>query len=149
MTYEKSNNVIAVKYTALSKKEYATLLSVSDTAAARQKASQAVLNYLCDKYGIPRATVTVRNAKQPHRTGRENGRLASKTFGNYRVFSHTITIFNLTAVRGNIVAIKTFADTLLHEFMHHYDMQFLHFAETPHTAGFYKRISDLKNKLGN
>lgn len=40
-----------------------------------------------------------------------------------------------------------FYDTLLHEFMHHYDYKVLKLENSLHTSGFYQRISDLKNKL--
>ena len=73
--------------------------------------------------------------------------LHSKTLGNYAPLSMVITLFNKTAVKRQIVAIKTLADTLLHEFIHHYDYTRLNLGASPHTAGFYRRIGDLKTKL--
>ena len=46
------------------------------------------------------------------------------------------------------MSIKSFADTLLHEFTHHYDTRYLKI-ESRHTAGFYKRISSLKGNLSD
>lgn len=70
-----------------------------------------------------------------------------KTLGFYTVGRHHITIYNLTATTQKTVSIKTFYDTLLHEFMHHYDYKVLKLENSLHTSGFYQRISDLKNKL--
>ena len=61
--------------------------------------------------------------------------------------SPQITIYNKTAVKGDVISIKAFYDTLLHEFIHHYDYEVLKLDRSIHSAGFYKRISDLKNKL--
>ena len=69
-----------------------------------------------------------------------------KRYGSYRLGSATITIPNRTAVRGQIVASKTFLDTLLHEWLHHYDTLKLKL-NSIHTKGFYLRLSDLKGKL--
>ena len=46
-----------------------------------------------------------------------------------------------------VVAGKTFLDTLIHELMHHIDRKFLRIPSTPHSPGFYARIEDLKAKL--
>lgn len=70
-----------------------------------------------------------------------------KTLGFYTVGRNYITIYNLTATTQKTVSIKTFYDTLLHEFMHHYDYKVLKLENSLHTSGFYQRISDLKNKL--
>jgi hypothetical protein len=42
---------------------------------------------------------------------------------------------------------RSFADVLLHEFMHHYDYYYLNLSESVHSKGFYSRIRDLKAKL--
>ncbi|MBQ2441480.1 MAG: hypothetical protein II502_04730, partial [Paludibacteraceae bacterium] len=104
-----------------------------------------LINYLCGKFHIPTASVTVLNKPQPHATG-YNGKLKAKTFGVYKTGLMTITIYNQTAIKKQTISIKVFAETLLHEFMHHYDCEYLRIASL-HTAGFYKRISDLQRKL--
>jgi len=55
-------------------------------------------------------------------------------------------IYNTTAKTGKSVSIKSFADTPLREFIHHYDTRYLKI-KSAHTAGFYKRISSLKGYL--
>lgn len=146
--YEKSNKIETVKYNNLSNKEFSTLLK-AETLADRKKASQNLIDYLSNKYGIESVPVRVLDRVQDHST--RNGRLASKVYGKYTripgVSAVSIIIFNKTAVKKQTVSIKTFVNTLLHEFMHHYDYEVLKLSDSLHTAGFYKRISDLTNKL--
>ena len=44
---------------------------------------------------------------------------------------------------------KTIYETVSHEFIHHYYIVGLKLGDSLHTSGFYKRIGDLKEKLGN
>ena len=144
--YEKSNRITEVKLSRFSKKEYQSLLNASESIKDRQKAAQTLCDYLCSKFNMPKSTVKVVNRSQPHRTG-YSGRLQSKTLGTYTVQTQVITLYNLTAIKKQVVSIKVMAVTLLHEFIHHYVMTFLKLSDSPHTSGFYKRISDLENKL--
>lgn len=139
--YNKSNEIEEVKFTSF-RKEYASkVLKCGASATDRQRASQNLLNYLCDKYKIGRVklTVTTRPRKQIGRN--------TQLYGYYRPIIKTICIYNTTAKTDKAVGIKTFFDTLIHEFIHHYDFEYLKFSASPHTSGFYKRISDLKTKL--
>ncbi len=144
--YEKSNSIEKVNLTRFSKKEYQSILNACESIKDRQKAAQMLCDYLSDKFRISRAKVNVVNRAQPHSTG-YTGKLRSKTLGTYTVQTEVITMYNLTAVKKQAVSIKVFAGTLLHEFMHHYDMKYLKLGNSLHTAGFYKRISDLESKL--
>jgi len=45
--------------------------------------------------------------------------------------------------------IKTFINTLLHEFMHHYDYYYLRLPDSVHCKGFEARIRDLRKKLAS
>ena len=140
--YEKSNAIEVVDYTRLSHKEYNDLLGCTKN---RQHYAQKLVDYLCDKYKISRIPVRVVNSPRPHS-------VTKQTYGLYKCLPSikagvSITIWNITAKTGKEVAIKTFAGTILHEFIHHYDTEYLKIAST-HTAGFYKRICDLQKKLG-
>ena len=86
----------------------------------------------------------VSSARQYHK--KYQGRVVSKQYGYYRPASKYIYISNRTAVRGQILAAKTFIETLLHEWVHHYDFCSLKF-NSIHTSGFYARLNDLKEKL--
>ena len=144
-SYAKSNKIETVDYCRFSKVEYKRLLQCDERLLNRQLLAQSLCDYLCGKYGIPFVNVIVTDKPQPHATN--GSRLVRKTFGHYKPLHHVITMYNKTAVRKQVVSINTFVNTLLHEFMHHYDMTYLKLSTTPHTAGFYKRIADLKNKL--
>ena len=146
--YTKSNSIENVAFKAFSKVEANKVLASTENAKERQKNAQILCDYLCRKFKMPQCSVVVTERTQPHSTNMR-GSLRSKTLGNYRPLGAIITIFNKTAVKRQTVSIKTFFDTLLHEFCHHYDYQYLKFGDSLHTAGFYKRISDLKNKLTN
>ena len=136
--YEKSNKIEKVEYNKLSSKEYIKLLADNN----RQVCGQNLLNYLCDKYKINRIPLIV--LEKPRKSNKRGQTLGFYKYGPNRGIS--ITIYNLTAKTNTRVAIKRFADTLLHEFIHHYDNEYLKI-KSAHTCGFYKRITDLQNKL--
>lgn len=137
--YEKSNKIIAVEYSRFSSKEYnALLLDKTD----RAKSGQTLLNYLCDKYKISRIPLIVSNSNRKYNK-------YGQTYGLYSFANGKgirIVIYNKTAKTGQIIAIKAFINTLLHEFIHHYDTEYLKI-QSIHSAGFYKRIADLQTKL--
>jgi hypothetical protein len=140
--YEKSNKIESVDYSRLSNKEYKVLLNDS---LSRVSSGQGLLDYLCDKYGINRIPLYVMNSP------RKCNSRGCQTLGWYKYNINSgkgqcIIIYNLTAKTKVEVSIKRFVETLLHEFMHHYDTEYLKI-KTTHTCGFYKRITDLKNKL--
>lgn len=142
--YEKSNSIEEVRLNSFNKSYYGKLLKCGGSAKERQVVSQELINYLCDKFKIKRIPIYVKDWSQPHRVN-ENGKMRSKTFGRYWVHNR-IEIWNKTAIRNQTISINVFADTLIHEFIHHYDTYVLEI-DSIHSAGFYKRISDLTNKL--
>ena len=144
--FEKNNKIVSVKLNKFSKVEYNNLLKSSDDLKERQVNAQKLVDYLCDKFGISPTKVSVLNVAQPHSTN-ERGSLKTVKFGDYNTGSSNIRVWNLTAARKQTVSIKRFADTLLHEFIHHYDINCLKFQQSPHTSGFYKRLGDLSEKL--
>ncbi len=144
-SYEKSNSITSVSLNKFRKAEYERLLACGESESERQEASQRLLDYLCEKFGMPEVRVNVTLKKQLYRKTLHNGNVT--TYGYYKPLSRTIKIYNHTAKIGKVVAIKKFTETLLHEFMHHYDHCYLNIADSPHTTGFYKRISDLERKL--
>ena len=144
--YEKSNKYDRVSLNRFRHTEYNALLSCGDDITERKFAAQMLLNYLCEKFGIAGVSLYVSPRPQLH-TNKNNGNTKSKIYGCYYTNEHKITIYNKTAKLNKVVSIKVFADTLLHEFMHHYDYQYLKLGDSLHTAGFYKRIGDLKRKL--
>jgi len=61
--------------------------------------------------------------------------------------SPTIVIWMRTARRRQVVALRTFLRTLIHELCHHLDFELLGLPESFHTEGFYKRESSLVHQL--
>ena len=144
--YTRSNAILEVEHGKFSTPTYSALLSDDGD---REQRSQDLLDYLCDEFRIPRVKVIV--ADKPRKVsmgGRKttHGFIKVAGYGDRNV-SKYINVYNYTAKTHKVVAIKTFTGTLLHEFMHHYDLQYLKLDKTLHTAGFYTRISDLQRKL--
>src|SRR5260370_10326864 len=129
-------------------------LSILDesTAAGRQARGQALLDVLDEAAGLPPCKLTVADRPQRHRT--RGGKLEVKTYGYYRIAWEStprrgsIRIYNLTAIRQQVLAPKVFLETLLHEWVHHYDFTGLQLDRSPHTSGFFNRIRDLAETLG-
>lgn len=143
--YQKSNRITKAKITVSS----GTVILVNQLLKSadhksRQKLGEQLLDELCDGAKIDIVKLEIANTKQYHR--KSAGRVALKRYGYYRPASKNIHIHNLTAVRGQILAPKTFLDTLLHEWMHHYDTYKLRLRSI-HSKGFYQRVNDLKEKL--
>jgi hypothetical protein len=143
--YERSRHILSVDIhvSKISTTCARKLLQSADTAT-RQLHGDTLLDELSDAAEIDIVTLKISDAKQYHR--RRHGRVTFKQYGYYRPTSRYIYIHNRTAVRGQIVAPKTFLDTLLHEWVHHYDHCKLGL-NSIHSAGFYARIRDLKTKL--
>lgn len=144
--YTRSNAILEVEHGKFSTTTYATLLADDGD---REQRSQELLNYLCDEFHIPKVKFIV--ADKPRKVsmgGRKttHGFIRVAKYGDRNV-SKYISVYNYTAKTHKVVAIKTFMGTLLHEFMHHYDLQYLKLDKSLHTAGFYTRISDLQRKL--
>ena len=117
---------------------------VSKSAGIRQKLGQSLLEELNQGAKIDSTKLKVSETKQYHR--KYQGRVVSKQYGYYRPQSNYIYIQNQTAVRGQNLAAKTFLDTLLHEWLHHYDRLKLKL-NSIHTKGFYLRLKSVKEKL--
>ncbi len=144
--YNKSNKITAVKFPiSVRAKNITKKLLGSKSEESRQSLSDGLLDELADMAEIDIVNLKISKAKQYHK--KRNGRVAFKQYGYYKPRSKYIYINNRTAVRGQILAPKTFLDTLLHEWMHHYDHSKLGL-NSIHTAGFYSRLKDLKEKLG-
>ncbi|HAT03801.1 MAG TPA: hypothetical protein DCS29_03455 [Candidatus Magasanikbacteria bacterium] len=117
----------------------------SKSEELRQKYGDELLDELADLARIDIVRLKISSAKQYHK--KYKGRIVSRLYGYYKPGSKYIYINNRTAVRGQILAPKTFLDTLLHEWLHHYDHCKLGL-HSIHTSGFYARLKDLKEKVG-
>jgi hypothetical protein len=107
--------------------------------------AQRIADGICITLRVPLVRVRVALRRPPTRRGGELHGLYVP--GNARV-RDTITVWMLTAKRGQIVAYRTFLRTLLHELCHHLDYTLLHLRDSLHTQGFYQRESSLFAALG-
>ena len=146
--YEKSNSIESICITFSDKVRvlYRELLLCCDDAKVRQLMANKLCIELCKCFGL-KQVVELRVCNVPQDSRTVNGVCVSKTSGKYIHSQNMIVVFNKTAVRKQIVSIKVFSDTLLHEFAHYLDHSYYRFNESIHTSGFYKRIFDLKEKL--
>jgi hypothetical protein len=110
----------------------------------RLSLSEQLLDELSDLANIDIVEFNLIDDNQIHR--KRNGKIVMKRYGVYRVNTKAISIHNRTAARGQILAPKSFLDTLLHEWLHHYDFKKLKL-NSIHSRGFYLRLNDLKSKL--
>lgn len=122
---------------------YAKRLLSSTDVTERQSIGQSLLNEISRTLSISTPQLNINDKRQNHSL--KNGKLMRKTYGTYK--AGKITISNKTAIREAVLAPKTFLDTLIHEFMHHYDYEALKFPSSLHTAGFYYRLGDVMKKL--
>lgn len=97
------------------------------------RCSQRLVDSLCDAVGLPRIPVRV--------SGRRLVRGKVEYYG-FCARNGWMTLYSRTARRNRMVAFKTYLNTLIHEFMHHYDWHSLRI-ESMHTAGFYQRVGHL------
>jgi hypothetical protein len=152
-SYERSKGVesIAWREFPLGKGIALDLLNQS-SALDRQAKGQRLLEVLDRAAGLPDCKLVVADRPQKHQT--RGGKLALKTYGYYRVAwearrpSGSIRIYNLTAIRQQVLAPKVFLETLLHEWVHHYDFTGLELDKSPHTSGFFARIRAVAETLG-
>ncbi|MGQ3683854.1 MAG: hypothetical protein ACUBOA_02375 [Candidatus Loosdrechtia sp.] len=144
IAYKKSNTIKNTKFVPCRiTSGYTKKILASTDAHEREMLGQGLLNEISQSLSIPAPRLTVYDKRQSHSL--KDGKLMRKTYGMYK--KGHITINNKTAIRQAIVAPKTFLDTLIHEFMHHYDYEVLRLPASLHTAGFYYRLGDIIKKL--
>ena len=143
--YEKSNAILAIDFPVTRRARLVTKhLLRSRSAAVRNELGEQLLDELCDCARIDIVNLKIADARQYHK--RRGKRVVMRQYGYYRPASQSIYITNRTAVRGQILAPKTFLTTLLHEWMHHYDHCKLKL-NSIHTKGFYLRLGSLTEVL--
>ena len=106
-----------------------------------QRVAQVICDELCAALRVSSLRVEVKDIRPSNQRGELHGLYESA--GPRRV----ISVWMLTAKRGQVVAYKTFLRTLLHEMVHHLDYQLLRLRDSFHTDGFFKRESSLAHQL--
>ncbi|MBV8195562.1 MAG: hypothetical protein JOY80_08545 [Candidatus Dormibacteraeota bacterium] len=128
------------------------IAAAPDDHHERKRLAQMLVNELDDLAGLSPCAVTVADRPQVHE--HDGHRLQSKTYGYYQcsardgvVTGARIRIYHRTAVRQQVISPKVFLNTVLHEWVHHYDFAGLRLARSPHTSGFYTRLRALAESL--
>jgi hypothetical protein len=129
-------------------------LHASSGSRERELLGSALLEVLNATFGLPPCALAVADRPQVHSRD-EKGRLARATYGYYRCRIPSsgpaqrcaIRVYHRTAVRGQVVSATAFTNTLLHEWVHHYDFTGLGLRRSPHTAGFFARLRQLRSLL--
>jgi hypothetical protein len=99
---------------------------------------QQVVDVLDGCFGLPTKRVFLRDRPRPHR--RSQGRVVYEVHGECDP-DGPMEIYTRTAAYARPVALKSLLDTLLHEWIHHYD--FTRFGDSLHCDGFFERLAQV------
>jgi hypothetical protein len=108
-----------------------------------QALSQRLADGICTSLGVASVRVRVALRRPPLRGGELQGLYTPANGHGHDL----VTVWMLTAKRGQVVAYRTFLRTFLHELCHHLDYTLLHLRDSLHTQGFYQRESSLFHAL--
>lgn len=146
-TYRKSDEVTAVALADAA--ALAPLVGQTEAALgsgkrlATAKAANAFALAFCRQLGVPPVRITVRLVRPEIRGGALHGLYTFGADGK----PPGIEVWMKTAARARIVRFRTFLRTLVHELLHHLDVAKLHFEDSFHTQGFYRRESSVMRQL--
>lgn len=105
--------------------------------------SRSLISGLCNELKVAPVRVVVRSRRPVDEESELHGLYTPADGRRYAC----IEVWMRTAQRRKVVAFRTYLRTLLHEFMHHLDLELLQLPDSFHTEGFYKRESSLFKQL--
>ncbi|MBI4142761.1 hypothetical protein HY480_02720 [Candidatus Uhrbacteria bacterium] len=146
--YERSNAILVVELDVTEEvRMIARRIRVeSGETGHRQALAVELCDALCDGARIDVIRrVTISDARQWHK--KHANRIVFRQYGYYHPVRRYVYITNRTAARGQLLSAGAFLETLLHEWVHHYDHAKLGLRSI-HTSGFYARLRSLKEALG-
>lgn len=148
-SYEISNRVLSVDFRvtpAMRQKvgDLAIWLAAGDKSKVRG-ATQAVIGLLCEAARVPQTRFELLESAPAQFRG---DKAVVKLYGLCAP-DGTISLAFRTAVRRQVIAFKTYLNTLAHEFMHYYDARRLELDASFHTRGFYERVRHLVGRLAS
>jgi len=148
--YDRSDAIASVPLRATARLRQAVALLPAMLQSADRRRVEACAQLICDEITtilrIPAVHIAVNGTRPSNARGELHGLYTPRPSGAGR--SATITVWMITAKRGQVVAFKTFLRTLLHEICHHLDYALLGLPDSFHTDGFYKRESSLFYQIG-
>lgn len=101
-----------------------------------------ICRLICEDLGAEPLVVKI-SSKRPSSSTREYHGLYEWTEGETPV----LTVWMKTAVKGQVVAFRSFLRTILHELCHHLDYAYFKLDDSFHTEGFFKRESSLYKQI--
>lgn len=141
MIYDRSDEITKVNLKG--KEFFKSLLMALEEALHRQekekvqKVSQEIVNRVCHAFRSKSARVKVLAVRPSNQAGELHG-----LYERYEERAE-IKVWMRTVQKKQVVQLKTFLRTLLHEVLHHLDYEVLQLADSFHTKGFYRRESSL------
>lgn len=108
-----------------------------------EKLTQKLISALTTRLGVPNIRVKVLAVRPRNSRGELHGLYNPAS----EQFPAIMYVWMRTAQQKRVIAFKTFLRTILHEFCHHLDYEYLRFTYSFHTEGFYKRESSLFHQL--
>lgn len=113
------------------------------TEAGVRAVAQRIADEVCAHFRVARLRVVVHRRRPHDRGGELHGLYQSGLAGE----PDLVSVWMLTARRGQVVAFRTFLRTLVHELCHHLDYRALRLGESLHTPGFFRRESSVYDAL--
>ena len=110
----------------------------SGSVVSLARRAQAFTGVLDGAFGLPPKHVFLRDRPRPHR--RRNGRVVYELHGLCAA-DGPLEVYTRTAVQARPVALRALLNTLVHEWVHHYD--FASFKASVHCSGFYERLAQV------
>jgi hypothetical protein len=110
-----------------------------DDVQAVRRASQQLVDALVTGYRVPPIEMRVLARRPVDGRGELHGLYEPEDDAT----PARITVWMRTAQKKQVVALRTYLRTVIHEVCHHLDYEMFKLAETFHTDGFYKRESSL------
>lgn len=113
-----------------------------EQAGEVRQASRDLCREICRALGVEPVKVKILS-RRPSSSGEE----LMGTYSEREDRPAEIAVWMRTAKRKQVVAVKTFLRTLLHELCHHLDYTLLELDDSFHTEGFFRRESHLFTQL--
>jgi len=143
--YKKSNKLtLSNKIKAKTKKQYKNIIAKNKIT---ENDLQSLTNMICNDFKVNTINVIFTGTQIKKQNSIVKG--YCKVQKNIKVIKPLhIKVFKYTSTRKKVIATKTAVNTiLLHEIVHYLDYSLFNLSKSIHTAGFYKRITALKNML--
>ena len=133
-----------LSFSTITKKEYERGRELENMT---EQQLQIIADAVCSEFGVVQVPISF-EGRQPHKhDGKRLKRWKMGVHQRTNFENSRIRIYKYTAVRQKQYAPKSAISTLLHELCHYFDYRVCGLRKSIHSAGFYKRIGQLKDML--